>query len=134
MNINMFLFELKEPDIIFFLLSLAVIVLIGLIYFLIPVFKRKQLRQQRENFKQRESAFRSNIITEDEAKAQEEIKVEESKEENVVEEVKEETVETSSEEVIADDAKEIVEDEVLEETSTEGNNKEIIQESIDEVK
>ncbi len=53
--------SLKQVDIIFFIALGAVIALCVIFYFLIPVFNKKQYREQRENLKKREVAFKSNI-------------------------------------------------------------------------
>ncbi len=52
---------LKSTDIIFFIVLAAIVVLCVIVYFLIPVFNKKQYREQRENLKKREVAFKSNI-------------------------------------------------------------------------
>ena len=52
---------LKDTDIIFFVALAAIVVLAVAIYFLIPVFNRKQYREQRDNLKKREVAFKSNL-------------------------------------------------------------------------
>lgn len=51
---------LKDADIIFFCICVAVIVLVVAIYFLIPVFKAKEFRERRESLKKREEAFYAN--------------------------------------------------------------------------
>ena len=48
-------------DIGFFVLCALVIVVIVAIYFLIPVFNKKQYQEQRDNLKKREVAFKANI-------------------------------------------------------------------------
>lgn len=52
---------LKSADIIFFIALAAIVVLIVAIYFLIPVFNKKQYKEQRDNLKKREVAFKSNV-------------------------------------------------------------------------
>lgn len=52
--------KLGSVDIGFFVACAAIIVLIVAVYFLIPVFNKKQYREQRDNLKKREDAFRSN--------------------------------------------------------------------------
>ena len=86
---------LKRPDIAFFIICLVVIALIVLIYFLIPVFKHKQLKEQRQNLIKRESAFRSQIKVEEE----ENIVVEENKTEEQLEAIVEETIIETDEKV-----------------------------------
>lgn len=56
----MLLNKLGSVDIGFFVGCAVAIVLIVAIYFLIPVFNKKQYQEQRENLKKREEAFRSN--------------------------------------------------------------------------
>ena len=53
--------SLKQVDIIFFIVLGAIIALCVIVYFLIPVFNKKQYREQRDNLKKREVAFKSNI-------------------------------------------------------------------------
>ncbi len=57
----MFLIKLKQADIVFFIVCVALIAIAIAIYYLIPVFKRKQLKEQRENLIKRENAFKSQI-------------------------------------------------------------------------
>lgn len=52
--------ELGSVDIGFFVGCAVVIALIVGIYFLIPVFNKKQYQEQRDNLKKREDAFKSN--------------------------------------------------------------------------
>ncbi len=52
---------LKPTDIIFFIVLASIVVLCVVVYFLIPVFNKKQYQEQRENLKKREVAFKSNI-------------------------------------------------------------------------
>lgn len=52
--------KLGSVDIGFFVACAAIIVLIVAVYYLIPVFNKKQYREQRDNLKKREDAFRSN--------------------------------------------------------------------------
>lgn len=52
--------KLKQVDILFFVLC-GVAVLVGVaIYFLIPVFNKKQYQEQRDNLRKREEAFKAN--------------------------------------------------------------------------
>lgn len=92
--------SLKRPDIIFLVICIVVIVLIVAIYFLIPVFKHKQLKEQRENLRKRESAFRSNIKDEEEN-----VVVEETKEENK-DDVVDATIESNDQEATKEEVKE----------------------------
>ena len=94
--------SLKRPDIIFLVICIVVIVLIVAIYFLIPVFKHKQLKEQRENLRKRESAFRSNIKDEEEN-----VVVEETKEENKSDEFAvDATIESNDQEATKEEVKE----------------------------
>lgn len=52
--------KLKSIDIIFFICCIAAVVLAVAIYFLIPVFNKKQYLEQRENLRKREEAFHAN--------------------------------------------------------------------------
>lgn len=52
--------KLGSVDIGFFVACAAIIVLIVAVYFLIPVFNKKQYQEQRDNLKKREDAFKSN--------------------------------------------------------------------------
>lgn len=52
---------LGSVDIIFFVVIGALIALAVAIYFLIPVFNKKQYKEQRENLKKRETSFKANI-------------------------------------------------------------------------
>ncbi len=52
--------ELPLTDIILFIVLAAIIVIAIAIYFLIPVFNKKQYQEQRDNLRKREAAFHSN--------------------------------------------------------------------------
>ncbi len=54
---------LKSVDVGFFIGCGVVIALIVAVYFLIPVFNKKQYEEQRENLRKRENAFKSNKQT-----------------------------------------------------------------------
>ena len=61
---NLFLLNPLGPiDITFFVVCAAIVVVIIAVYFLIPVFNKKQYKEQRENLKKREDAFKSNKKT-----------------------------------------------------------------------
>ena len=94
--------SLKRPDIIFLVICIVVIVLIVAIYFLIPVFKHKQLKEQRENLRKRESAFRSNIKDEEENVVVEETKKENKNDEFAVDA----TIESNDQEATKEEVKE----------------------------
>lgn len=53
--------QLKRVDKAFFIICAVIIVLIVAFYFLIPVFNKKLYKEQRENLKKREVAFKSNL-------------------------------------------------------------------------
>ena len=48
-------------DIGFFVACALIVVAIVAIYFLIPVFNKKQYQEQRDNLKKREVAFKANL-------------------------------------------------------------------------
>lgn len=54
---------LGSVDIGFFAGCAAVVVIIVAVYFLIPVFNKKQYKEQRDNLAMRENAFKSNKKT-----------------------------------------------------------------------
>ena len=56
----MLLNKLGSVDVGFFVGCAVAIVLIVAIYFLIPVFNKKQYQEQRDNLKKREEAFRTS--------------------------------------------------------------------------
>ena len=51
---------LTSTDRVFFIILALIVVIIIAIYFLIPVFNKKQYQEQRENLKKREEAFKTN--------------------------------------------------------------------------
>ena len=53
--------KLGPVDIGFFVACAVIVVAIVVIYFLIPVFNKKQYQEQRENLKKREVAFKANL-------------------------------------------------------------------------
>lgn len=61
LNLTMFLNAPTPIDIIFFIVCGVIIAAIVGIYFLIPVFRKKQYQEQRDNLKKREAAFKSNL-------------------------------------------------------------------------
>ena len=95
--------SLKRPDITFLIICTVVIALIVVIYFLIPVFKHKQLKEQRENLRRRESAFRSNIKDEENNVVIEDTNEKNKDDEFVVEEV---TIESNDKEESNEEVKE----------------------------
>lgn len=58
-------FSLGRVDIIFFIVLAVLIGLCIAFYFLIPVINKKQYREQRENLKKREAAFKTNVMQAD---------------------------------------------------------------------
>ncbi len=60
MNSLLLLNGLKSVDIGFFIGCGVVIALIIAVYYLIPVFNKKQYEEQRENLRKREAAFKAN--------------------------------------------------------------------------
>lgn len=52
--------QLKKTDIIFFVCCAVAIALAVAVYFLIPVFNKKQYQEQRDNLRNREEAFKAN--------------------------------------------------------------------------
>ena len=53
--------KLGPIDIGFFVACALIVVAIVVIYFLIPVFNKKQYQEQRDNLKKREVAFKANL-------------------------------------------------------------------------
>ncbi len=53
--------KLTATDKVFFIVLAAIIAVAIAIYFLIPLFNKKQYKEQRDNLKKREVAFKSNI-------------------------------------------------------------------------
>lgn len=49
--------DLKQTDIIFFVICVLVVVLSVSLYFLMPLFKHKEYEERRKNLRQREEAF-----------------------------------------------------------------------------
>lgn len=81
MSIGLLLLNgLKAVDFGFFIGCAVVIGLIVLVYYLIPVFNKKQYEEQRENLRKREAAFNANRRT-----ADEEVNLDSSEGEAVVE-------------------------------------------------
>ncbi len=52
---------LNTTDIVFFIVLAAIVALCIGVYFLIPVFNKKQYKELRDNLKKREAAFKSNV-------------------------------------------------------------------------
>ena len=50
---------LKSQDIVFFVVCGAIIVVIIAVWLLIPVFNKRQYKEQRDSLRQREAIFRS---------------------------------------------------------------------------
>ena len=53
--------SLRTPDVVFFILIGVVVAICIAIYFLIPIIKRKEYAERRENLKKREEVFRANL-------------------------------------------------------------------------
>lgn len=51
----------NDADLVFFICLGVIVVICIAIYFLIPVFKRKQFEEQRANLKKREEVFKANM-------------------------------------------------------------------------
>ncbi len=60
-NLLLKLNDLKTVDVVFFIVCAALIGIAVGVYFLIPVFNKKQYQEQRDNLRKREQAFKSNI-------------------------------------------------------------------------
>ena len=75
---------LGSTDIWFFVLCGVIVAAIVGIYFLIPLFNKKQYQEQRENLKKREAAFKANL------KVEEDVAVEETTEPAVADTVEQE--------------------------------------------
>ncbi len=63
MSLAMFINGLKAVDIVFFIVCVALVAIAVGIYFLIPVLNKKQYKEQRENLRKREEAFKSNALS-----------------------------------------------------------------------
>lgn len=61
---------LNDVDVVFFIVLAVIVALCIAVYFLIPVINKKQYREQRDNLKKREVAFKSNIRRTDGAQAE----------------------------------------------------------------
>ncbi len=61
--------DLPGTDIAFFIVIAVIIIIAVAIYFLIPVFNKKQYKEQRENLKKREAAFHANKTKSDDTQA-----------------------------------------------------------------
>ena len=53
--------SLKTPDIVFFVMLGVIVLVCVAIYFLIPIVKKKEFEERRENLKKREAVFRANL-------------------------------------------------------------------------
>lgn len=62
--------ELKTVDVVFFIVCASLIAAIVGVYFLIPVLNKKQYKEQRENLRKREEAFKVNKKTNSEESTQ----------------------------------------------------------------
>ena len=52
---------ISATDLWFFILCGVIVAVIIAVYFLIPVFNKKQYQEQRDNLKKREVAFKANL-------------------------------------------------------------------------
>ena len=57
----MILFKLTKPDLAFFIVLIAIVVVCVAVYLLTPVIKRKQFEEARANLRKREETFRANL-------------------------------------------------------------------------
>ena len=57
----MMLFTVTTPDLIFFIVLLAIVLVFLGVYLLTPIVKRKQFAEARANLKKREETFRANL-------------------------------------------------------------------------
>ncbi len=64
---SLLLNALGKVDRAFFLICLAIVVVIIAVYFLTPVFRKSQYEERRENLRKREAAFKSSRIKNDTA-------------------------------------------------------------------
>lgn len=69
-NIALFINSLGPVDIAFFIVCAAIIAIAVGVYFLIPVFNKKQYQEQRDNLRKREEAFKSNLSAKSQADEQ----------------------------------------------------------------
>lgn len=81
------------PDLIFFIVLLAIAAIFLLVYILTPIVKRKQFAEARANLKKREETFRENLKRLQET-SEEDVNLEKSEDEidatikEIVEEIK----------------------------------------------
>lgn len=69
MNLALFINSLKSIDVIFIVVCIALVAIAVAIYFLMPVFNKKQYQEQRDNLRKREEAFKSNLSVKSQADA-----------------------------------------------------------------
>lgn len=60
-NLFSFINTLKPVDVVFIIVCVAIVAIAVGIYFLIPVLNKKQYKEQRDNLRKREEAFKSNL-------------------------------------------------------------------------
>ena len=53
--------QIGATDLWFFIICGVIVAAIVAVYFLIPVFNKKQYQEQRDNLKKREAAFKANL-------------------------------------------------------------------------
>ncbi len=100
---------LSSTDTVFFIVLAVIVALVVAVYFLIPVFNKKQYKEQRENLKKREIAFKSNLQSGSQSG---EAEVSETTSEVPV------TAESDTENAISDDVSATTEGEVVSDTTT----------------
>ena len=64
-----FINALKTIDIVFIIVCVAIVAIAVGVYFLIPVLNKKQYKEQRDNLRKREEAFKSNLSVNTAARA-----------------------------------------------------------------
>lgn len=70
-NLFSFINSLKPVDVVFIIVCVAIVAIAVGIYFLIPVFNKKQYKEQRDNLRKREEAFKSNLSVKSASAAEE---------------------------------------------------------------
>lgn len=81
MNLFSFINALKLLDVVFIIVCVAIVAIAVGVYFLIPVLNKKQYKEQRDNLRKREEAFKSNLSAKSAKAAEGEEQVAETKQE-----------------------------------------------------